>query len=613
MKKKRLAKQTSFDFAAKQSNACGNRLPARNRKMRMGSLYVIALAWVGMVGVRLYSLQVSDFDKWQDWALKQHFADVELASERGPILDRDNKLLAVSIPAGSVYIRPKQIKDRPAAAAQLAEVLEMDKKVVLARMNETKPFVWVKRQVPRAVAEKVVELKIPGANYIMESKRFYPYNVAASTLIGKVGVDGNGLSGLEKVYEKELHEASKKTRMVKDAFGNMIQLTNASGERFELPKGSAVHLTIDTGIQQIMDEESALGEKNANAKSVTAVMIDANSGEILGMTQSNSPNFNLPGTGAKDETKNILVESVFEPGSIFKPLVAAGAIEEGVVKPTDIINCEGGKYPFMKHVIKDVHPSGSIPFFDVVVRSSNIGMTKVGIRLGSQRLYEYIRRFGFGEKTNLGLPGETEGILRNVSTWSGVDVATHSFGQGVAVTPLQIVRAVSSIANGGNLPELKLVMDDKPAESKRILTEKTAATVREMMYGVVEDEHGTGNKAIIEGVRVGGKTGTAQKARTDGKGYKAGAYVASFVGFVDGTELGVKRTITLAVMVDEPHTSTIYGGMLAAPVFKRVMQRTLHLLMTRNQVTHEPETASHGDFAVENADKPRLTSVSYRH
>ena len=561
-------------------------LPPKKRKMRMAAVGLLAVLWVCGVGVRLYYLQVADTSRWQSWATKQHFADIELASERGPILDRDGKLLAVSVPAGSIYIRPKQITDKEKTASQLAALLEMDRREILKKMGETSPFVWIRRQLPRAIADKVANLKLTGVNYVLESKRFYPFSASASTLIGKSGVDGNGLSGIERLYEKQLHEQSKKQRVVRDAYGNSIQLTGAgaSDPEFELPKGTALNITLDTDIQQIVDEETELGESIANAKSVAAVMVDPETGEILAMSQSKSPNFNLAGTGSQDELKNKLVEAVFEPGSIFKPLVAAGAIEDGIMKTTDMVNCENGKYPFMKHIIKDVHPSGVIPFFDVVVRSSNIGMTKVGIRLGKERLYNWIRKFGFGSNTKLGLAGETGGILRNVNSWSGVDVATHSFGQGVAVTPLQIVRAVSAIANGGRLPNLKLIKGQNTEPPVRIISENTAHTVQEMMYGVVEDEHGTGGKATIEGLRVGGKTGTAQKARADGKGYAAGSYVASFVGFVDLTDVGITRKLVLAVMVDEPHTGTIYGGALAAPVFRRVIQRSVHMLMTRENL-----------------------------
>lgn len=316
-----------------------------------------------------------------------------------------------------------------------------------------------------------------------------------------------------------------------------------------------------------------------------AVMIDSDTGEIIALSQSPSYNFNNPSNSSKNELRNLLVEAVFEPGSVMKPMVAAAAVDAGVVKPHDMINCENGRFPFSKHTIKDVHPSGIIPFYDVVVRSSNIGMTKVGIRMGSNRLYSYLRKFGFGQSSELGLAGESAGILRGEPSWSKVDVATHSFGQGVAVTPLQIVRAVAAIANGGVLPKLSVVIDEQGIpEGRRIISEKAAEAAREMMYGVVEDEHGTGGKAKIEGFRVGGKTGTAQKASPHGRGYMAGAYVASFVGFVDGGPVGVSRNLTAMVIMDEPHAKSIYGGTLAAPVFQKVMDRTFRFLATKSQL-----------------------------
>jgi cell division protein FtsI (penicillin-binding protein 3) len=283
--------------------------------------------------------------------------------------------------------------------------------------------------------------------------------------------------------------------------------------------------------------------------------------------------------------RNLLVEAVFEPGSVMKPIVAAAAMDAGVVTPDDKINCENGRFPFSKHTIKDVHPSGTVTFYDVVVRSSNIGMTKVGIRLGSDRLYHYLRKFGFGSSTGLGLAGETNGILRSDRTWAKVDVATHSFGQGVAVTPLQVVRAVAAIANGGVLPTLSVVIDEHGIpQGERVVSEKAASAAREMMYGVVEDEHGTGAKAKIDGLRIGGKTGTAQKANPKGRGYMAGTYVASFVGFADGSPVGVPRNLTAMVIIDEPRAKSIYGGTLAAPVFQRIMDRTFRFISTRTEL-----------------------------
>jgi cell division protein FtsI (penicillin-binding protein 3) len=297
-----------------------------------------------------------------------------------------------------------------------------------------------------------------------------------------------------------------------------------------------------------------------------------------------------------------------------KPIVAAAAMDAGVVTPSEMINCEKGRFRYSTHTVKDVHPSGTVSFYDVVVRSSNIGMTKVGLRLGPEKLYAYLKRFGFGTDTDLGLAGETPGILRNVSGWAKIDTATHSFGQGVAVTPLQVVRATAALANGGVLPQLSVVMDDHgPALGTRVVSEKAANAARDMMYGVVEDEHGTGGKAKIEGLRVGGKTGTAQKANPKGRGYMAGTYVASFVGFVDGSPLGVPRNLTAMVIMDEPRAKSIYGGTLAAPVFKKVMERSFKFMATKNQLGNasdaEVELPANFDseLAVQNTVKTALT------
>ncbi|NMC61940.1 MAG: penicillin-binding protein 2 [SAR324 cluster bacterium] len=555
--------------------------------------------------MRLFCLQVVNFEQWQEWALKQHFAKVEVASERGPIYDRNAKLLAVSVPAGSIYIRPRQIKDKAEAIKKLSELLGVKPSIVAEKFDNKSPFVWIKRQVPRSLARKVEDWKLPGVGYILEAKRYYPFNQAASSLIGKVGVDGIGLSGVEALYEKKLHEDHLQTRVVRDALGKTLQFASGEKESFELPRGEPLRLTIDADLQQIVDEELERGRQASNAKAAYAVMIDSDTGEILAMSQAPALNLNSASTGTAKELTNKVVETVFEPGSIFKPIVAASAIELGLARPSDMIDCERGKFRFGKHIIKDVHGQGLLSLRDVVVRSSNIGMTKIGVRMGSERLYKSIKLFGFGEPSNLGLPGESRGIFRSDKVLAPVDVATHAFGQGIAVTPLQLVRAIAAIGNGGKLPKLRLLQSDEPFQSKRLISEETASMVRDMMFGVVEDAHGTGKQAAIKGVRVGGKTGTAQKARAGGRGYAPGSYVASFVGFVDATPIGIKQNISLIVSIDEPKTKVIYGGTLAAPVFREIMLKSLKLLATRYEL-RPPEI-------VEDAlPKKNFTTVSYR-
>lgn len=580
------------DFAFSERPAASSLALANQRPMRLRLIGLFALGWTGLLLSRMWSLQVSDFETWQDWAIKQHVAEVEIAAERGPVLDRHGKLLAVSVPAESVYVRPKQVKDKDAAARELAALLEMKPAAIREKLSSNQPFVWIKRQVPRYQVEKVASLSISGVGTVLESRRFYPYNQAASALIGKVGIDGKGLSGIESLYEKKLHMDHLKTRGTRDAFGKVIQVSQSADEgAFEVPKGAALQLTIDADLQLIMDEELEVGRKAANAKQAMAVMIDSNTGEIIALSQSPSYNFNNPATDSKNALRNLLVEAVFEPGSTMKPIVAAAAMDAGVVTPTEMINCENGRFRYSTHTVKDVHPSGTVSFYDVVVRSSNIGMTKVGLRLGPDRLHSYLKRFGFGVDSKLGLAGESAGILRNVKGWAKIDVATHSFGQGVAVTPLQVVRATAALANGGILPNLSVVMSEQGASSgQRVVSEKAAIAARDMMYGVVEDEHGTGSNAKIEGLRVGGKTGTAQKASPKGRGYMAGAYVASFVGFADGAPLGVPRNLTTMVIIDEPKAKSIYGGTLAAPVFKKVMERSFKFMATKSQLQNATDS-----------------------
>ena len=569
------------DFAEDGASSSKSLSP-KSRRIRLGAIAGLILAWCLVIVGRLFSLQIYDFEKWQDWALKQHFAEVKLASERGPITDRNDKLLALSVPAESIYVRPHQVVKPRDTAVTLAKILQIDEKVILQKLSEKKSFVWIQRQLPRALGEEVREQKLPGVGTVLESKRVYPFNESASSLIGKVGVDGIGLSGIESVYESVLHGTEVSSKATRDAFGKLIQVAEAAD--FNLPKGQSLRLTLDSALQRIVDEELESGRISSKAKSAVALIVDADTGEILAMSQSPAVNFNTAQNLSKEDLKNLAVETVFEPGSIMKPLVAAAALDAKVVGPQEIIDCEKGRYPFGKHVIKDVHPSGSISFFDVVVRSSNIGMTKVGVRLGADRLHGFLTQFGFGRESGLKLPGESGGILRSVKNWAQVDVATHSFGQGIAVTPLQMVRAMAAIANGGRLPELRLIDNDEPFQSTRVVSEDAAEKVQEMLYGVVEDEEGTGGNAAIEGVRIGGKTGTAQKARKDGRGYAQGAYVASFIGFADASNIGIKRNLVTLVMMDEPRAGSIYGGTVSAPVFQKIMQRALHFISTRQEL-----------------------------
>jgi len=582
------------DYAARaQVESQTSPLVHVNRRTRVKIVSAVACLWAMVVIGRLYHLQIADAHSWEGSAKKQHGSSFTLAAERGAIRDRNGKLFATSVPSASIYIRPHQIRDKEVTAVKLANLIGIDKEDILQRMESESRFVWIKRQLPRPTAEALEKEELRGVGYLLESRRYYPYGSAASTLIGKVGIDGGGLSGLEARFNTHLNTSEANTEVVRDGFGKLMHVSH---ELKGIPKGSPLSLTLDASLQLIMDEELEEGRQKAQADRAFAVMMNATSGEILGMSQSPSPNFNQLALDSRELLKNHALELSFEPGSILKPFIAAMAIEEEETHFHELINCEKGSYRYGGHTINDVHPSSLLSTYNVVVHSSNIGMTKLGDRLGKERIYQGLRRFGFGSKTGLPFPGESSGLLRNPKQWYPIDIATHSFGQGVAVTPLQIVRAMSALANGGILPSVSLILDDvSPELPERVLTPDTANLAKRMLVGVVEEKEGTGSRARIPGVIVGGKTGTAQRPREDGRGYEDDAYVASFAGFADGSALGVSEPLVLLVVMDRPRASTIdggraiYGGVASAPVFKRIMQRSLHTLSTRNEYTRPYE------------------------
>lgn len=607
MKTKRAKRSRAL--RAQSRNVGGGSVHPRVRRGRIKLIGVITVFWTAIVVARLASLQITDFETWRDWSQKQHSQAITLASERGPVLDREGKALALSVPSSSVFARPREIRDKEGTARVLSGLMGLPSKQILVKLEGSEPFVWIKRQVPRSIGLKVEAEKVPGVGQLLEAKRVYPYGQAASTLIGRVGIDGNGLSGLEASYDDLLRTAAVKRQVNRDALGQTIAFDSGGGGAMELPKGKDLKLTLDAELQLILNDELDSSRAKYNAKATMGIMVDAGTGEILAMGQSPEANFNAPVVNSKDSLRNLVIESVFEPGSVMKPIVAAAAIDAGLMSANQLVDCEHGRYFFAGHTIKDVHPSQVIPLKDVVIRSSNIGMTKVGMRLGRERLYDALRRFGFGQSSGLKLPGETGGLFRPLNRWAQIDIATHAYGQGIAVTPLQMVRAISAIANGGLLPTLHVLEDGQSSDLTRVISEKAARDVQEMLFGVVEDEHGTGRLAAIPGVRIGGKTGTAQKARSGGRGYEPGAYVASFVGFADASKIGIGRKIALMIAVDEAKADSIYGGTLAGPVFQRVMGRALRLLSTRSELAGA-DTKS--EDINEQTQGPRLfTEIAY--
>lgn len=573
----------------------------RHRGRRIRVFFILPVVWAVIIVARLASLQIIDVARWREWAEKQHLAKQVFSSYREPIVDRWDRPLAISIPVESLSARPglmdpDTIDD---IARTLAPILDMPSGKIAEKLRVRSPFVWLKRHLPMVVSQKVSELQIRGLEIVKESRRAYPYREAASVLLGRVGLDGRGLSGLEQKFDERLRGSTIQAPMLRDAKGNMIappaSMSSASeykvgGADEEQPgegNGGTLRLTIDAEIQAIMADELEKAYRHFHPKSAFALMVDSDSGEVLGLAQAPSVNLNADRITNPDALKNLVVEATFEPGSVMKPIVAAAAIDSGLVKPDEVLDCENGRFKFGGHWVKDTHPLKQVSVREIVVRSSNIGMGKIGERLGPEGVYDALKLFGFGSSVELGLPGGGSGILRNVKNWAAVDVATHSFGQGVSVTVPQMVRAYSAIANGGRLIPIHLISGGSDQSSRRILSESTAIQVQSILRGVVDEEGGTGRAAAIPGVIIGGKTGTAQKTKGNGHiGYERDKFVTSFIGFAQGASIGLSQNVVLMVVVDAPRgRGSMYGGTVAAPVFNSIIRRTLRYLSTSKELS----------------------------
>jgi cell division protein FtsI (penicillin-binding protein 3) len=580
------------------------------RKLRALTLIGTFQLAAVLIIFRLFALQGSEHLKWQGIASKQQSKDVKVTGARGAIVDRNGLELAVSIPSLSIGAHPKWLKDKESAISKLSIATGISAGELRSKLNTDKQFVWLAKGLSQTKELEISKLKLFGLELEKEYRRVYPQGSLASTIIGKASADGGGLSGVERSSDKQLNAPSEKHLIRRDARGKLIDTRAWEGQegvtlthlkdmfdggsddlqaQSARKEGAGVQLTIDANIQSILEEEIDLSKESSKAKHVFGLMMDAHTGEVIAMGQSERSDLSSNKGQTTEELKNIVLQNSFEPGSTFKPIITALALEHKVTKPEEMINCENGKFPVGKYTIKDAHPVPTVSLEQVLVRSSNIGMAKLGFRLGKDLLYSDLRKFGFGESSKVGLSGEAQGIFRNSSKWANIDIATHSFGQGISVTALQMVRAYAVLANGGYLIRPRIITDKLvPLESNpRLLSKKTTDFVRGALNQVTENEHGTGRNSRIAGVPVYGKTGTAQKSRIGGVGYDSNRILASFIGFVDGNAVGVDRTLVLYIAVDEPGVWPRWGGTLAAPVFKKVMERTLsHYLLT------EPESGA---------------------
>ena len=530
------------------------------------------------VGKRAYNLQVRDADRLRAMAEEQYLREIELPPRRGRILDRNGADLASTADVDSIYCNPRQLPDPREAARKLARVLGLDRAELEKKLEQRRFFAWVKRKVTPEEVTAVKALGLPGMAFAREPRRFYPNRTLAATVMGRAGSDGTGLDGVELAFDKQLRGTTSSVVGIRDALGREIAVDGA----VEAPStsGSDTVLTIDRYLTFITERALANGVAAHHAKAAMAIMMDPRTGEVLAMASVPTFNPNEPGGAADGEARNRAITDTYEPGSTMKTFTVASALDAGVVRPEDRFDCLMGRMMVGKYAIHDSHPHGVLTVSEVFKFSSNIGATKIARRLGRDAFAEALARFGFGHPTGIGLPGERAGVVRPVDKWGDIGFANVSFGQGIAVTPLQMIAGVSAIAGGGVYRQPRIVARivapdgtvDIPSllPERRVMSAAAARTMLGIMRGVTE-QGGTAPKAAIEGYPVGGKTGTAQKVANGH--YDSSKWISSFVGVVPAND----PRLAIIAIIDEPQ-GTHVGGEVAAPIFKEIAEQALRYL-----------------------------------
>ena len=549
------------------------------RGKRLRVLSVALLLWGAVIIGRLVTLQLVQGPKYRARAQRQQERRIELSGRRGPILDRQGRELAVSVEVSSVYAIGEEIEDPEGAAASLAPLVRSPREKIRERLAEAKGFVWIARKVDPAVADQIRGLKLAGIHLVAEPRRFYPKGNLAGAVLGYVGLDDRGLSGLEYTYEN----------VVRGKPGEMVALTDARRSTYgeaETPgrpaqEGAALTVSLDSGMQFAAERELEATLTELDAKSGSVVLLDPWNGEILAMASAPGFDPNQYGQYPAESRRNRAIADAYEPGSTFKIVTGATALERGLVRLDEVIETGHGMIKIGRVTIREDkhHDYGSLTLAGVFEHSSNIGIIRVGLRLGPERLFEGASAFGIGHPTGVDLAGEAGGIFRPLSRWSALSNASISMGQEIALTALQLARVAAVVANGGLLVQPRLVTAIRRPDGRvehpaapppvRVISEETARSLRSILAGVVE--RGTGSTAAIPGFTVAGKTGTAQKAGPGG--YQAGRYVPNFVGFVPADN----PRVVAVVVVEEPK-GKYYSRDVAAPLFARVVTQALDIL-----------------------------------
>jgi len=551
-----------------------------NRK-RIYFLFILFLIAFSLISYRLVSVQYLDASKYQAYAQYQHMGEFVLHSKRGKIMDRNGNELAVSLIEKTIYANPMEIEDPDETAIAISEVLDIGREELYGKLSDNDlGFVYIKRKISSQEASKVARLGIEGIYIQDESKRYYPQEKLAAPIIGFTGTDGNGLYGIELEYETILRGVDGRAEAEKDVFGNIIPGNIKT--YLEPVDGKDVMLTIDTQIQFIAEQSLEKVVNDHDALAAAAIVMDPWSGEVLAM--ASYPGFDPNNHQDYDEYlyKAAGISFTYEPGSTFKIVNIASALEQGTVESQQVFDLPSS-IRVADRTIKEIFRVSNIQYstVEIIQHSSNVGAVVVALSMGGKIFWEGIRNFGFGAKTGIELPGEEKGILHDYKSWPSSTIGALAIGQSISVTPLQLLRAVCAVANGGYLIQPTIISEVMLGDSQeeaiadmeesRIISQETADSVKDMMLAVVQD--GTGTNAQIEDVQVCGKTGTAEKANKSGIGYSEGRSITSFVGFApyDYPELAV------IVVVDEPQGEerTVWGGTVAAPVFKEIMEYAL--------------------------------------
>lgn len=536
------------------------------------------------MGWRLVTIQVIDAEQFRGLAAAQSQRELTLSARRGKLYDREGEPLAMSLSAATIYANPRHLRegggDARLVASQLAPLLGRSTAALTDDLTRDAGFVYLARQLPRRVGEQVSDMRLPGVGVLEEPRRVYPSDGLASQVVGFAGIDGNGLAGLELALEDTLAGRPGMLRLERAPGG--LDISAAPREVVPPLAGHDVVLTIDREIQAVAERALRDAVKRYRAEAGSAVVLDVDSGEIVAM--ASAPTFDAADIGAvsADARRNRAVTDVFEPGSVNKVITASAALDSGVVDVRERFRVPdrlrvGAKTFSDSHD----HPVERMRLADIIEQSSNIGTIKIARRVGEQRLYRYLRRFGYGRPSGLDFPGESSGLLSPPSGWWSSSLPTISIGQGVSATLLQVSSVFNIIARGGEWIEPSLVrgrvgedgrlQPAAPQPRRQVVSEETATSLAEMLVGVVEGERGTCDACAVPGYHVGGKTGTAQKPSTTHRGYEAGAYIGSFVGFAPAED----PALVVGVMLDEPRP-VYYGGLTAGPTFAEIMGFALH-------------------------------------